>query len=46
MPEGMEGKRYYRPTARGVEERITRRLEDLCKRRAELRERAATASRP
>ena len=44
MPEGMEGKRYYQPTDRGVEERIARRLEDWRKRRAELRERAAGAS--
>lgn len=45
MPEGMAGKRYYQPTSRGVEERIARRLEDWRKRRAELREGAAAASR-
>ena len=45
MPEGMEGKRYYQPTPRGVEERIARRLEDLRKRRAELRERASGVRR-
>ena len=45
MPAGMEGTRYYHPTQRGVEERITRRLEEFRKRRSELRDRATPPSR-
>jgi replication-associated recombination protein RarA len=37
LPEGMEAKRYYFPTRRGIEERISKRLEEIRKRRAELR---------
>ena len=37
MPEGMEDTRYYAPTDRGVEARITRRLEDFRHRRTALR---------
>ncbi len=36
MPEGMEGKRYYEPTDRGVEERIAKRLHDIRTRRDAL----------
>ena len=38
MPEGMEGTRYYSPSGRGVEERIAKRLRDIRKRRAALRQ--------
>ena len=37
LPEGMEGKRYYVPTQRGVEQRIAKRLSALRKARAGLR---------
>ena len=37
LPEGLEGRRYYRPTQRGIEERIARRLEVIRKRRADRR---------
>ncbi len=36
LPEGMESKRYYFPTRRGIEERISRRLDEVRKRRASL----------
>ena len=38
MPEGMEDRKYYSPTPRGVEERIARRLDLIRKARASLRE--------
>ena len=31
LPASLRGRRYYRPTNRGVEERIARRLEELRK---------------
>ena len=37
LPEGMEGKRYYFPTRRGIEQRIASRLDEIRKRRADLR---------
>ncbi|MDE0123782.1 MAG: replication-associated recombination protein A [Bryobacterales bacterium] len=37
LPDGMEGKRYYVPTQRGVEQRIAKRLSALRKARAGLR---------
>lgn len=37
LPEGMEGKQYYMPTQRGVEERIARRLSAFRRARADLR---------
>ena len=37
LPEGMEDKRYYFPTSRGIEQRIASRLAEIRKRRAELR---------
>ncbi|MDE0629101.1 MAG: replication-associated recombination protein A [Bryobacterales bacterium] len=37
LPDGMEGKRYYVPTQRGVEQRIGKRLSALRKARAGLR---------
>ena len=42
LPEGMEAKRYYFPTRRGIEERISKRLEEIRKRRAELRDAKGT----
>jgi len=36
LPEQLEGRRYYFPTGRGIEERIAARLEEILKRRAEL----------
>ena len=39
LPEGMEGKQYYSPTQRGVEERIARRLSAIRQARADLRRR-------
>ena len=38
LPEELDGRRYYFPTNRGVEERIAKRLEEILKRRSELRE--------
>ncbi|RMH02608.1 MAG: replication-associated recombination protein A [Planctomycetota bacterium] len=32
LPEALRGRRFYRPTARGVEERIRRRLEEIRRR--------------
>ncbi len=37
LPEGMEGKRYYAPTRRGIEGRIAKRLEEIMETRARLR---------
>ena len=37
LPEGMQGKRYYEPTARGIEERIAKRLDAIRAARAKLR---------
>ena len=37
LPASMEGRRYYRPTRRGIEERIAKRLEAIRERRARLR---------
>jgi len=37
LPEGMEGKRYYSPTRRGIEDRIAKRLEEILAARAKLR---------
>ena len=37
LPDGMEGTRYYFPTRRGIEERISRRLDEIRKRRDGLR---------
>ncbi len=37
LPEGMEGKRYYAPTRRGIEDRIAKRLEEISAARAKLR---------
>ena len=37
LPEEMEGKRYYAPTRRGIEERIAKRLEEIMAARAKLR---------
>lgn len=37
LPEGMEGKRYYSPTRRGIEDRIAKRLEEIMAARAKLR---------
>ncbi len=37
LPEGLEGKRYYAPTSRGIEERIAKRLEEILSARAKLR---------
>ena len=37
LPEGMEGKRYYAPTRRGIEGRIAKRLEEIMEARARLR---------
>ena len=39
LPEGMEGKRYYAPTRRGIEDRIAKRLEEIMEARARLRAR-------
>ena len=39
LPEGMEGKQYYSPTQRGVEERIARRVSAIRQARADLRRR-------
>jgi putative ATPase len=36
LPEQLEGRRYYFPTGRGIEERISARLDEILKRRAEL----------
>jgi len=37
MPEGLEGRRFYRPTDRGWEERIRERLTDIARVRAQTR---------
>ena len=37
LPEGMEGKRYYAPTRRGIEDRVAKRLEEILAARARLR---------
>ena len=37
LPDEMEGKRYYAPTRRGIEERIAKRLEEILAARAKLR---------
>ncbi len=37
LPEGMEGKRFYAPTRRGIEDRIAKRLEEILEARARLR---------
>ena len=37
LPDGMEGTRYYFPTRRGIEERISKRLDEIRKRRDGLR---------
>ena len=39
LPEGMEGKRYYAPTRRGIEDRIANRLDEILEARARLRAR-------
>ncbi|HZT33864.1 MAG TPA: replication-associated recombination protein A [Bryobacteraceae bacterium] len=39
LPPSLAGKRYYLPTERGVEKRISERLEEIRKRKAEGRER-------
>ena len=36
LPDGMRERRYYRPTQRGIEQRIARRLDEIRQRRAEL----------
>ena len=38
LPDPLQGRRYYFPTGRGVEERIAKRLENILKRRAELQD--------
>ena len=40
LPERLQGKRYYFPSGRGVEERIAKRLEDILKRRSDLQKNA------
>ncbi len=37
LPEEMQGKRYYAPTRRGIEDRIAKRLEEILAARAKLR---------
>ena len=37
LPDGLEGKRYYQPTRRGIEERIAKRLDEILSERAKLR---------
>ena len=37
LPDGLEGKRYYEPTERGIEERIAKRLDGILSARAKLR---------
>ena len=37
LPDSMEGTRYYYPTRRGIEERISKRLDEIRKRRDSLR---------
>ncbi|OIQ66656.1 replication-associated recombination protein A [mine drainage metagenome] len=44
FPEGMTPPRFYRPTARGVEERIARRLQELAQRNAQARAEADAAA--
>ena len=37
LPDGLEGKRYYQPTRRGIEDRIAKRLDEILAARAKLR---------
>ena len=38
LPEGLEERRYYMPTGRGIEERIAKRLEEIRRQRSEIQE--------
>ncbi len=38
LPEWLEGKQYYRPTLRGIEERMAKRLEEIKKQKQALRQ--------
>ena len=36
LPQGLEERRYYTPTGRGIEERIAKRLEEIRRQRSEI----------
>jgi putative ATPase len=46
MPDGLVGRRFYRPTERGLERRLGRRLERWLERRARLRQDASAGDDP
>ena len=46
LPPSLAGKQYYFPTARGVEQRIQERLQEIRKRKSESRIRPSGSSGP
>jgi putative ATPase len=42
LPDKLRGREYYRPTAEGIEQRIRTRLEEIKRKRAELRKKETT----